>query len=121
MELYVGDLVAPNDSIHTLASGCGRYDRAVVVCTNPFILVSEEGDMRWNTVKAEHYKVVGYADAETLKVCIDRLNRDLMQKAGEDHNKRLMKELFNQVNENVAKNDLEGFSRAVEILIKNRG
>ena len=120
MKLYVGDLVAPNSTGYSLASGCSYYDQAVVVCINPFVLVSEGGDMRWNTLDPENYKAVGYADAETLKRCIDRMNRDLMQDVGDEHNRRLMKQFYADIHDKISRNDLEGFERAVEMLVKSR-
>ena len=57
--LKLGDLVEPIDHRYTLASGCERYPYAYVVNTNPFQLMSEEGDMYWCcTVEAGGYKLI---------------------------------------------------------------
>ena len=57
--LKLGDLVKPIDHRYTLASGCERYPYAYVVNTNPFQLMSEEGDMYWCcTVEAGGYKLI---------------------------------------------------------------
>lgn len=73
-EIEVGSIVEPINSNHTLASGCSRYENAIVVQLDPFILVSEAADMRWGcTVAAQNFKAVGKASDEVLKLCMGRL------------------------------------------------
>ena len=120
MKLYVGDLVASASSKLLLSSGCNMYDIAVVTQVEPLILVSEEGDMLWREIEVKQLKVVGTASSDELFTCICRMNRDLQQDAIIERNQELTKQLFKQASENVANNDLEGFGRAVELLIKQR-
>ena len=72
--LCVGDLVRPISEECLLASGCSRYDFAVVVSVNPFVLVSEKSDMKWSsTVKPENFIAFGTAKPEMLERCRRRL------------------------------------------------
>ena len=119
LKLYVGDLVEARNNL-VLASGCNRYDFAVVTQVEPLILVSEEGDMLWRGMDVDDFTVIGAAEANMLYSCIYRMNSDLQHDAIADKNKELMRQLFMQASENVANNDLEGFSRAVELLVKSR-
>ena len=48
--LSVGDLVESVPG-HALACGSGIYPHAVVVCLNPFALVSVAGDMLWTATQ----------------------------------------------------------------------
>ncbi|EPP5809476.1 hypothetical protein ACUT0J_001821 [Vibrio vulnificus] len=72
--LNVGDVVAPIKPDYQLASGCGRYESAVVVSVEPFVLVSHASDMRWqSTVKREQFKIVGKVEGDDLARCLTRL------------------------------------------------
>lgn len=71
----VGDLVEPVSAEHQLASGSCRYTFAVVVSVEPFVLVSEQSDMRWQcTVKPENFKAFGKACDLMLARCMRRIN-----------------------------------------------
>lgn len=71
----VGSLVKPKDERHPLTSGCGIYSFAVVVSTNPFVLVSELGDMRWqSTVQMEDFEPFGFAEDKIFMGCLRRIN-----------------------------------------------
>ena len=60
--MKVGDVAIENldtkecfrmgDRLHC---GTGRYSHAIVVCVDPFILVSGEGDMLWEKEDPKHY------------------------------------------------------------------
>ncbi|PNG65018.1 hypothetical protein CRN61_17725 [Vibrio vulnificus] len=70
----VGDVVEPIKPDYQLASGCIRYESAVVVSVEPFVLVSHAADMRWQaTVKREQFKIVGKVDGDDLARCLARL------------------------------------------------
>ncbi|MFH0225126.1 hypothetical protein ACGRPS_11250 [Vibrio furnissii] len=72
--LNVGDVVAPIKPDYQLASVCGRYESAVVVSVEPFVLVSHASDMRWqSTVKREQFKIVGTVEGDDLARCLTRL------------------------------------------------
>lgn len=73
-ELKIGDVVTPANSGYSLSNGADRYPYAVVVNTDPLILVSREADMRWEaTVQRTKFKVIGSCDGEDLDRCITRL------------------------------------------------
>jgi hypothetical protein len=73
----IGSLAAPKNPRNALACGCGVYDRAVVVSLQPFVLISEEGDMRWSaTVAAADFEKVGDAGPQAARNVLDRLGRD---------------------------------------------
>ncbi|EII3125385.1 hypothetical protein [Vibrio parahaemolyticus] len=73
-KVTVGDVVEPIKPDYQLASGCSRYDNAVVVSVEPFVLVSHGADMRWqSTVKREQFKIVGKVEGEALEACTKRL------------------------------------------------
>lgn len=74
--LKVGDLVEPKDHRYTLASGACRYPYAYVVNTDPFQLISEEGDMYWScTVEADGYKLLK-SNAQLPKGVVTRMVRE---------------------------------------------
>ena len=74
MENNVGDILAPKDEFVDLVSGSNRYDCAVMVSQNPFVLVSLESDMRWEaTIKEEDFKKVGVSESEVMRRCLRRL------------------------------------------------
>ena len=72
----VGDIVQPISNQFQLASGASRYEDAVVVSTEPFVLVSRFGDMRWgSTVEIENFRVTGWADEKLMSICNKRLTK----------------------------------------------
>lgn len=77
--IEVGDVVvaANGQTTQFLFSGGDRYMCAVCVSVNPFILISREGDMRWSTRKIEDFVSTGKAPSDVLKICMDRLKRDI--------------------------------------------
>lgn len=73
-DLAVGDVVEPADDQFQLASGCSRYEHAVVVSLSPFILVSECTTMRWqSTVTKERFRKIGEASDGLIKACVERI------------------------------------------------
>jgi len=72
----VGDIVQPVNNDVDLASGACRYEDAIVVSVEPFVLVSRQGDMRWSsTVDIDNFRVTGWASEKLMAVCIRRLNK----------------------------------------------
>ena len=54
--MKIGDRVIPKAHRYVLRSGCGVYPYAIVKSIDPFVLVSEDGDMTWRaTVKQEDF------------------------------------------------------------------
>ena len=77
--LKLGDLVEPIDHRYILASGCERYPYAYVVNTNPFQLMSEEGDMYWCcTVEAGGYKLIKSNDQLPEAVSLRMIREGLL-------------------------------------------
>ncbi|EKZ9178183.1 hypothetical protein RFA54_001639 [Vibrio vulnificus] len=75
-KLDVGDVVKPIKPEYQLASGFGRYDSAVVVSVEPFVLVSHGADMLWQfSIKREHFKVSGKVEVDDLDRCLARLEK----------------------------------------------
>ena len=58
--MKVGNIIKPTkESGFTLRSGAGYYDKAVVISEEPFIITSEQSDMKWEaTIKKEYFEVV---------------------------------------------------------------
>ncbi len=75
MEAFeIGDLVEAIPP-WALACGSGRYPRAVLVSVEPFVAVSEQGDMMWNTtIKPEKVRRIGKALPEVFAVALKRFN-----------------------------------------------
>lgn len=65
-----GDLVMPSIASSTvLVSGSNMYDYAMVLFNDPFILVSEDGDMRWDNHFRIDFKKTGRASIWTYLRC----------------------------------------------------
>jgi hypothetical protein len=77
--IEVGDVVvaANGQTTQVLFSGGDRYMCAVCVSVNPFILISQEGDMRWSTKKIEDFVSTGKAPSDVMNICMNRLRRDI--------------------------------------------
>lgn len=72
-EIEVGDFVCKKNG-ECLRSGCEAYSFAVVISVEPFVLCSEESDMRWSsTVTKEEFKIIGKASQARLTNCLKRL------------------------------------------------
>lgn len=70
----VGDLIEAIPP-WALACGSGLYRRAVLVSIEPFVAVSEEGDMMWNTnIRPEKVRRIGKAFSEVFEVAMKRFN-----------------------------------------------
>ena len=72
--LEVGDVVVPSSDQIQLTSGCSLYSHAIVVQSEPLVLVSEQSDMRWeSTIDPTDFVAVGVAKPEVLDRCMKRL------------------------------------------------
>ncbi len=72
--MKIGDLVRNSKEVK-LYCGSGFYPYAVVMSLEPFILVSEKTDMRWDHVsKSEMNEIIGRAKIFTILRCISRLS-----------------------------------------------
>jgi hypothetical protein len=69
----VGDIVGRKDG-RCLRSGCSAYATAVVISLEPFAIVSETGDMLWqSTAVPTHFEVKDKASQSVLDICMRRL------------------------------------------------
>lgn len=76
-EMSVGSLVKYKKGNGILYCGTGIYPQAVVASITPFVLISEEGDMKWTaTVTVSDFEVCGVADQKAMLAMINRLIRD---------------------------------------------
>ncbi len=67
-------VISRNTDKFIFHSGSSLYSHAIVVSLDPFILVSEQADMRWSQVSPDDLVVVGTADYKILKRCMRRLH-----------------------------------------------
>lgn len=75
-ELKMGDIVEVINANRPLFNNGKTYTRAIVCSDFPFILVSEDAEMRWNKREQHQFRVTGTASPDVLKKCINKLNRD---------------------------------------------
>lgn len=74
--IEVGSIVRSKDTRgNPLHCGSSQYGAAVVVSLQPFVMVSEEADMRWSTWKADDVEVIGKANPVLLERCMHRLEK----------------------------------------------
>lgn len=71
--MNIGDLVRAKPGKDPLCCGSGTYPHAVVISLEPFVMVSEETDMRWSCYPVEDVEVFGKALPETVMKCERRL------------------------------------------------
>lgn len=75
--MKVRDLVSPKTKGVVLSHGCGYYEVAVVASLDPFILISEDGDMKWSTtVEKKDFVSHGKAPKKIWKNVINRIKRE---------------------------------------------
>ena len=86
--MNIGDIVVPSDITRaqmmngehkfTLACGSGWYTHAICVDTDPFILVSEHGDMRWSTtIDESKFTSLCQAHPDIVNKAMARYKRDI--------------------------------------------
>lgn len=67
----MGDIVKPINRVRgVLHCGSGTYADAVVVCVDPCVLISREGDMAWYSRKIEEFEAIDTADEKTMQVVL---------------------------------------------------
>jgi len=71
-----GDIVVSTDPAYPLRSATEMYSHAIVIQEQPLVLVSEESDMRWESlIMPEKLKVIGMANSKQLEKCMRRLEK----------------------------------------------
>lgn len=73
--MHIGNVVISTDPGYPLRSGASLYTHAIVISTDPLILVSEESDMRWSNFPPENLKAIGMAFPEQFKLAQRRLEK----------------------------------------------
>jgi hypothetical protein len=76
--ISVGDVVVAKEGPTTswLCSGCSSYDFAICCSTDPFVLVSEGGDMRWAHLDPKNYRSIGKASVAQRSFAFKRYYND---------------------------------------------
>lgn len=74
--MEIGEVVVPIDNAPLLRSGSWLHDCAIVVSTDPFVIVSPEADMIWYNQKPESFKSLCPVHPEILKTCMVRYITD---------------------------------------------
>jgi hypothetical protein len=70
--MLVGDVAIPIRGT-TLFCGSGTYTHAIVASVEPFVLMSEEADMRWDQHEHYNFQYLCKADSKIVKRCLKRL------------------------------------------------
>lgn len=74
--MKVRDIVIPING-QMLRSGASQYDVAIVASLDPFVLISEHGDMLWSaTVEKENFVSHGPAPKEIWKKVKKRMKNE---------------------------------------------
>lgn len=74
--MKVGDVMVPREGPYSgyLACGSGTYTHAILVSVDPFVMVSEEGDMQWNCATPSNYVALCQAHPDATKAAFDRFH-----------------------------------------------
>ena len=60
--------------VNPLRSGCSYYTHAIVASVDPFVLISEQGDMMWrSTVEPDDFIFLCKAHSDVMKIVDKRL------------------------------------------------
>lgn len=75
--MKVGDVMVARDGPLTnwLRSGCEHYTHAILVSVEPFVMVSQEGDMMWSCADPNNYIALCRAHPDDAKAAFDRFHR----------------------------------------------
>lgn len=86
----VGDVVIPRADTYEVAGewitfqlhcATQRYSHAIVASLEPFVLVSDSGDMTWTQVKPEYFQRLCQAHASIKERAVQRYRRDQAKEA----------------------------------------
>jgi hypothetical protein len=72
--MKIAQIVKPAHASTALRSGAEQWEVAVVVSMEPFVLVSPCATMKWSTLKAESFQVVGACPAHIFNKVVSRLD-----------------------------------------------
>ena len=69
----IGQIIVPIDDYKTpLHCGSGMYPYAICVSVEPFVLVSESGDMMWSQHNPDNFVAKGMADLAVIRTAMER-------------------------------------------------
>jgi hypothetical protein len=72
--MKVNDVVIPKDPLYPFVSGCGYYTHAIIASMDPFVIISERGDMLWRaTVTPDSVIALCQAHPDIVQVVQERL------------------------------------------------
>ncbi len=74
-DMKVGDIMVPVSQRCPLVSGCEWYSHAICVSVEPFVMVSQEGDMMWTVQKPENFESRGPGSDDECKLAFDRFHK----------------------------------------------
>lgn len=76
--MQIGDIVVHTKGPYSggLFCGSGTYTHAIIVNLDPFVLVSEEGDMLWRRQSLNDFVSVGAASKEVYRVAQARWDKE---------------------------------------------
>jgi len=74
----VGDVMVPREGPYSgsLACGSGIYTHAILVSVEPFVMVSEEGDMLWACATPSNYVALCQASWRARRKAFARFKND---------------------------------------------
>ena len=73
MNFKIGQIVVAIDVSKTpLHCGSGMYPCAICVSVEPFVLVSESGDMMWTQHNPDNFVAKGMADLAVIRTAMER-------------------------------------------------
>jgi hypothetical protein len=70
--MKIGDVVISNRQEYPLTSGCSYYTHAICVSVDPFLLVSELGDMKWYMLDIHNFTALCQAHPDVVRQAMSR-------------------------------------------------
>lgn len=75
--MEIGDVMVPAPGSRVvLACGTGTYTHAICVSVEPFVMVSQAGDMIWTCQNPEHFIALCRAHPDATREAFARYNRE---------------------------------------------
>jgi len=71
--MKIGDVVISNRQDYPLHCGSGYYTHAICASVDPFVLVSDIGDMVWYMLDVHNHTALCQAHPDIIKVVSDRV------------------------------------------------
>jgi hypothetical protein len=76
--MKVGDVMVAREGVHSgyLVCGSGWYTHAILVSVEPFVMVSQEGDMMWSCADSNNYVALCEASPKARRKAFERFARE---------------------------------------------